>query len=215
MYRSLRRWAWLPSGRYRHTQGTRRGNTQTLHRSQSGRLALLGAGVLAVAVGGLSGRALASGLGLAVATILLVVVLRTDDHAAHIAGSQRLLPTRAFDPRAPLGAVSLVMALIGGLTMAVVYVPYVVTRVDMHAPITGGYLSPVLPYLGLPPALASASVTTWAHRFIESGPILVTLGLILYRAGSNYRFTHVYCDGTRSGRCRNWGGVGVSWKLAD
>ena len=144
-----------------------------------GRLALLAAGVLAVAVGGLSGRALASGLGLAVATILLVVMLRTDDHAAHIAGSQRLLPTRAFDPRAPLGVVSLVMALIGGCTIAVVYVPYVITRVDLHSPITGGYLSSVLPVSWAAAALASASVTTWAHRFIVSGPILVTLGLIL------------------------------------
>ena len=71
------------------------------------------------------------------------------------------------------------MALIGGCTMAVVYVPYVVIRVDMHAPITGGYLSSVLPVAWAAAALASASVSAWAHRFIVSGPILVTFGLIL------------------------------------
>jgi MFS family permease len=72
-----------------------------------------------------------------------------------------------------------VMALIGSCTMAVVYVPYVVVRVDMHAPITGGYLSSVLPVAWAAAALGSASVSTWARRFIVLGPVLVTLGLIL------------------------------------
>jgi MFS family permease len=144
-----------------------------------GRLTILGGSVLAVAIGGLSGRALDSGLGLGVAIILLAVMLRMDDRAARSAGRRRLLPTGAFDPRAPLGAVSLVMALIGGCTMAVVYVPYVVTRVDMHAPITGGYLSSVLPMAWTTAALASASASAWAHNFVVSGPVLVTLGLIL------------------------------------
>ena len=44
-----------------------------------GRLTLLGGSVLAVAIGGLSGRAEVSGLGVVIATILLVVMLRTDD----------------------------------------------------------------------------------------------------------------------------------------
>jgi MFS family permease len=144
-----------------------------------GRLALLGGSVLTVAIGGLSGRALDSGLGVVVAIILLVLMLRMDDRAARSAGRRRLLPTGAFDPRAPLGAVSLVMALIGGCTMAVVYVPYVVIRVGMHAPITGGYLSSVLPVAWAAAALGSASVSAWAHRFIVSGPVLVTLGIIL------------------------------------
>jgi MFS family permease len=144
-----------------------------------GRLALLGGSVLGVAIGGLSGRALASGLGLAVATILLVVMLRVDDRVARSAGRRRLLPTGAFNPHASLGAVSLVMALIGGCTMAVVYLPYVVVRVDMHAPITGGYLSSVLPVAWAAAALGSASVSAWARRFIVLGPVFVALGLIL------------------------------------
>jgi len=141
----------------------------------SGRLSVLGGSVLAIAIGGLSGRALDSGVGLAVAIILLLLMLRMDGRAGH----RRHLPTGAFDPRAPLGAVSLVMALIGGCTMAVVYVPYIVTRVGMHAPITGGYVSSVLPVAWATAALASASASAWANRFIVLGPILVTLGLVL------------------------------------
>ena len=143
-----------------------------------GRLALLGGSVLAVAIGGLSGRVAISGLGIAVATILLVVALRVDDRASR-AGQQRLLPTGAFNPRTPLGTVSLVMSLIGGCTLAVVYVPYVVTRVGMHAPVTGGYLSAVIPLTWAAAALASASISASAHRFIVLGPVLVTFGLIL------------------------------------
>ncbi len=79
-----------------------------------GRLALLGGSVMAVGIGGLSGDALTSGLGIAAAVILLVTALRVDDRSAR-ARQQRFLPTGAFDPRTPLGAVSLVMALIGGL----------------------------------------------------------------------------------------------------
>jgi MFS family permease len=101
-----------------------------------GRLALLGGSVLAVAVVGLSGDTLTSGLGIAAAVILLVTALRVDDRSAR-ARQQRLLPTGAFDPRNPLGVVSLVMALIGGCTLAVVYVPYVIVRVDLYPPVTG------------------------------------------------------------------------------
>ena len=143
-----------------------------------GRLALLGGSVLAIAIGGLSGDTLTSGLGIAAAVILLVTALRVDDRSAR-ARQQRLLPAGAFDPRTPLGAVSLVMALIGGCTLAVVYVPYVIVRVDLYPPVTGGYLSAVIPLTWAATAIATASIGSWAHRFILSGPVLVTLGLVL------------------------------------
>jgi hypothetical protein len=143
-----------------------------------GRLAFLGGSVLAVALGGLSGGVTLGGLGIVAAAILLALTLSVDGGAAR-AGRRRLLPTGAFDPRAPLGAVSLVMALLGGCTLAVVYVPYVVTRIGMHAAVTGGYLSAVIPVTWAAAALASASASTAAYRFIVSGPVLVTLGLIV------------------------------------
>jgi MFS family permease len=145
-----------------------------------GRLAILGGSVLAVAIGGLSGHASTSGLGIVAAAILLAVMMRLDGNAARRPGRRRLLPTGAFDPRTPLGSVSLVMALIGGGTMAVVYVPYVVTRIDMHAPITGGYLSAVIPAAWAAAALAGASAGgVWAARFIVAAPLLVAIGLAL------------------------------------
>ncbi len=145
-----------------------------------GRLAVLGGSVLAVAIGGLSGRALISGLGIVVAAVLLGAMMRIDGNAARRPGRRRLLPTGAFDPRTPLGSVSLVMALIGGCTMAVVYVPYLVTRIGLHAPITGGYLSAVIPAAWAAAALAGASAAdAWAARFIVTGPLLVTIGLAL------------------------------------
>ncbi len=106
-------------------------------------------------------------------------MLRVDDSAARQSVSRRLLPIGAFDPRAPLGAVSLVMALIGGCTMAAVYVPYVVVQVGMHAPVIGGCLSAVIPLGWAAAALAGASrAGPWAHRLIVCGPALVALGLI-------------------------------------
>jgi MFS family permease len=145
-----------------------------------GRLALLGGSVFAVAIGGLSGGALTSGIGIAVAATLLVIMLRVDSGAARCVGGRRLMPGGAFDPRTPVGAVSLVIALIGGCTMAVVYVPYVVTRVGMHSVITAGYLTALLPLSWAVAALASASAgDRWADRLIVSGPIIVSLGLVL------------------------------------
>jgi MFS family permease len=143
------------------------------------RLALLAGSVLAVATAGLSEHMAASGLGVVVAAVLLLAMLRLDGSAARRAGLPRLLPSCAFDPRAPLGAVSLVMSLVGGCTMAVIYVPYVVTHVGMHAPITGGYLSAVIPLSWAVAALASASAApAWAPRLIVGGPVLVASGLI-------------------------------------
>jgi predicted MFS family arabinose efflux permease len=123
---------------------------------------------------------LTSGLGIVVAAVLLGAMMRIDGNAARRPGRRRLLPTGAFDPRTPLGSVSLVMALIGGCTMAVVYVPYLVTRIGLHAPITGGYLSAVIPAAWAAAALAGASAAdAWATRFIVTGPLLVTIGLAL------------------------------------
>jgi MFS family permease len=145
-----------------------------------GRLILLGGSVLTVATASLSRHASTGALGVALAAVLLVAVLRLDERADRRGRHQRLLPTGAFDPRVPLGSVALVMALIGGCTMAVVYLPYVVTRVDLRAPIVGGYLSAILPLSWALAALASASAAkAWAPRLIVLGPALVALGLVM------------------------------------
>jgi MFS family permease len=106
------------------------------------RLSLLGASVLAVATGSVSGSALSSSIGLGSGALLLVVLLRMETNSAP--NTFRLLPTGAYRPGNVLGAVSLTMALTVGSTMAVVYLPYVVVEVGGYAPIVGGYLSAIL-----------------------------------------------------------------------
>ena len=74
----------------------------------------------------------------------------------------------------------------------------------------------MLPVSWAAAALASASVSTWAHRFIVSGPILVTLGLILTEVGANDRFTHVWrlrWRSLRSVRELGWRGALISGSL--
>jgi MFS family permease len=145
-----------------------------------GRLTLLGAAVLAVALGGTSGRVFAAGCGLVAGIVLLAAMLRIDRAAGSAAGGSRLLPTGAFDPRRALGAVSLAMALMAGSTTAAFYVPYAITKVGGHAPIAGGYLSAVVAVSWTVAALASASAgRARARRFIIAGPILSASGLVL------------------------------------
>jgi len=165
------------------TRLTRRGESPTRAGTAVkigfGRLALLGLAVMAVALGGISSRALAGAGGLIAGSVLLGAVLRIDG-AAVGAGGSRLLPTGAFDPRGILGAVSLAMALMAGSTTANFYVPYVVTAVGGHAPIVGGYLSAVVAVSWTVAAFASASAGgARARWFIICGPILQAFGLIL------------------------------------
>jgi MFS family permease len=145
-----------------------------------GRLTLLGAGVMAVALGGISGRVFPAGCGLVAGIVLLAAMLRIDRAAGAAAGGSRLLPTGAFDPRGALGAVSLAMALMAGSTTAAFYVPYVVTAIGGHAPMAGGYLSAVVAMSWTVAALASASAgRARARRFIIGGPMLSASGLVL------------------------------------
>ena len=145
-----------------------------------GRLALLGVAVMAMALGGASGRALAGGCGMIAGIVLLAAMLRIDGTIDPGAGGSRLLPTGAFNPRVTLGAVSLVMALMAGSTTAAFYVPYVITEVGHHAPIAGGYLNAVVAVSWTLAAFAGASAgPAKARAFIVCGPVLEAAGLIL------------------------------------
>jgi MFS family permease len=144
----------------------------------AGRLALLGASVLAVATGGVWGDTLTSGLGLAIGTALLVLLLRIERQADTT--SFRLLPSDAYLPRSVMGTVSLSMTLMVGTTTAVLYLPYVATEVGGYSPIVGGYLSAILSLSWTATAFVSGSAEgKWAERSIIAGPIVVSVGLAL------------------------------------
>jgi MFS family permease len=177
-------------------------------RTAFGRLALLGASVLAVAVGGVPGSALLSGVGLVVGSLLLVILLRIEQAPDGGAVLLRLLPTGAYRPRSVLGAVSLAMALMVGTTTAVLYVPYVATEIGRYSPIIGGYLSAILALSWTAAAFASGSAgRQGAERSIVFGPVLVSLGLLLTGCALSLdSFVSVALGLVLVG-----GGIGVAW----
>jgi MFS family permease len=144
------------------------------------RLALLGAAVMAVAVGGASGRAATGCCGMIAGLVLLAAMLRIDAANGAKPGGSRLLPSGAFDARATLGAISLAMALMAGSTVANFYVPYVITAIGGHAPIAGGYLSAVVAGSWTLAAFASASAGRGKLcAIIVCGPLLQACGFLL------------------------------------
>jgi MFS family permease len=152
------------------------GRATTRVASASGRLVLLGSSVLAVAVGGVSGDTVTSGIGLAIGTVLLALLLRIERKAD--ASSFRLLPIDAYRPRSVLGALS--MALMVGTTTAVLYLPYAATEIGGYSPVVGGYLSAILSLSWTATAFLSGSAEgIWADRSIIAGPVTVFLGLVL------------------------------------
>ena len=107
----------------------------------SGRLALLGASVLAVALGGVTGSPLTSGIGLAIGTVLLVILLRIEQRP------RGFIPTasdRRLSPPERVGRGVSGHGSHGGHHDGVLYLPYVATEVGGYSPIVGGYLSAIL-----------------------------------------------------------------------
>jgi MFS family permease len=142
------------------------------------RLLLLGASIMAVALGSISGGAWSGGFGLAAGAALLAILLRRERDGS--GSSFRLLPTGAYRPRNALGAISLAMALMAGGTTVVIYLPYVATKAYGYSPISGGYLSAIVALSWTTCAFISAvAVDEWAKRSIFAGPALVAFGMAL------------------------------------
>jgi MFS family permease len=171
-----------------------------------GRLSLLGASVLAVAVGGVGGRAIWSGIGLMVGGVLLITLLRMEQASG--AASFRLMPTGVYRLHNVVGAVSLAMALMAGSIAAVLYLPYVATEAGGYSPIFGGYLSGIVALSWTTASFISASaVQEWAKRSIFFGAALVALGMMLTAwALIVWSFVFVALALVLVG-----GGIGIAW----
>jgi len=153
-------------------------------RATIGRLALLGASVIAVAIGGVSGGALSGGLGLVVGVALLMALLRMEQTADAGVVVFRLLPTGAYRAGNVLGAASLALALMMGGSTAIIYLPYVAVATGGFSPIIGGYLSAIASLTWTAAAMGSASAAgNSAERSMISGPALLALGLFLTGCG--------------------------------
>jgi MFS family permease len=143
-----------------------------------GRLILLGASIIAVAIGGVGGSMYWSAAGLVIGSALMIVLLRYEETSG--IGQFRLIPSDAYRPQTVLGAVSIVMAIMAGSSTAVIYLPYMATEVDGFSPVFGGYLSAIVALSWTTAALISASAEReWAKRSIVLGALLVALGMAL------------------------------------
>lgn len=144
-----------------------------------GRLFLLSLAVLAVAAGSVPGTLTASTLGVLLGGALLAWTLRLD-HASHVP----LIPTRAYDPNSPFGAVALTMV---GLTFslsAVGFVPYVLQRAQGVSALTAGYIEAVVTIAWTLAALATAHVSGRPQqRLMALSPLFAVLGSIVVAAG--------------------------------
>jgi MFS family permease len=171
-----------------------------------GRLALLGAAVLAVALGSITGGAASGGIGLAIGIGLLLTLLRIE-HGEGSAGF-RLLPSDAYRSGSVLGAVTLAMALMVGSTMSVLYLPYVIVEVGGYPPIVGGYLSALLAVSWTLASFATASAARkGAVRSMLGGAALVVLGQVVVGGG----LSSPSLVPMATGLVLLGGGIGIAW----
>jgi MFS family permease len=144
----------------------------------AGQLALLGLSALTIAWGGTSATAGRAAFGTALGMALFMLMLYRERLAAR-SGMPHLLPTGAFDPRTEVGAVTTTMALMGGSTAAVLFLPLVATRAFGVPPIAGGYFGGVMAVSWTLAALTTASVVVGRsrRRLVVAGPLLMLCGL--------------------------------------
>jgi len=144
----------------------------------AGQLALLGLSALTIAWGGASATAGHAASGTALGFGLFALMLYRERLAAS-SGMPHLLPTGAFDPRTEVGAVTATMALMGGSTAAVLFLPLIATRAFGVPPIAGGYFGGVMAISWTLAALTTASVVAGRarRRLVVAGPLLMLCGL--------------------------------------
>lgn len=138
------------------------------------RLVLLALAALAVGTGGATSEPLPALAGIAVAVALIWLVLRVDGRAP-----ARLLPSGAFNPRVPLGAVSATMALMIMSGAPGTFLPYLLHDGHGISTLVAGYMAAIyaLSWTGF--SLVSASARPGVVRAcIGVGPLLMAAGLL-------------------------------------
>lgn len=104
-----------------------------------GKILLLAASVLVVSVASLSKEIVANVAGVAAGLAIALLIARFERGAA-----RRLLPTGAYDVRAPLGAIYACMSLLViGMTTEI-FVPYFLQIIHGYPPLLAGYLTALM-----------------------------------------------------------------------
>jgi MFS family permease len=139
------------------------------------RLGLLVAAAICLGCGGAVGRPIAAVLGAGVAFALILLMLRVD------AGCRpRMLPGGAFDPRRPLGVLSLTMGLLILASSPSTFLPYLLRAGHAMAPVIGGYVNAIFALSWTLASLLTASAErAGARQSIAAGPWLMLAGLAL------------------------------------
>lgn len=139
------------------------------------RLLLLAAAAMALSTGGLSGRALHSTLGIAVAIALVAAVLWLDGKAG-----VRLLPKGAFNPMVPIGAVSATLGFLILSTTPGLFVPYLLQAGHGVSAILAGYASATVALTWTGASLVTAAANRAQVRLsIAVGAPLMLLGIMV------------------------------------
>jgi MFS family permease len=113
-----------------------------------------------------------------VGLVLFWLMLHRERQATK-ADMPHLLPTGAFDPRSPVGAVTSTMALMAASTSAILYLPLVAARAYGFPPVAGGYFGGVMAISWTLTALLTASFASpnARRRLVVGGPFLLLFGL--------------------------------------
>ncbi len=140
------------------------------------RLLLLAAAAIAVSIGGVFGRALPAALGIAAAVLLLALVMRLDRRAG-----MRLLPSGAFDPLVPIGAVSATIGLFILSSTPCNYIGFFLQTGLGRAPVTGGYMVALIAISWTIASLLAVSFSKQGVRLaLFLAPCCILAGMLLH-----------------------------------
>jgi MFS family permease len=140
-----------------------------------GRLALLGAAILAVAMAGNIGTLFGSVCLIGGALIAMMIALRLDDRAA-----DRMLPRAPFSPSNPVGAgLWIVLVMSASICSFGIYGPLLLQMLHGVSPLMAGYIVAAESVSWTAAALFTASLAPSRTPItIIAGPVITTFGLI-------------------------------------
>ena len=167
------------------------------------RLVLLVLAALSVGAGGAAARVPPALLGLLGAVACLVLMLRLDG-----VSRPRMLPSGAFRPTRPLGAVSATIGLLILSGSASTFIPYLLTAGHGVAPIVGGYASATYALVWTFVSLFTASAgRRGARLWIGLGPVFMLAGVALL----SWAVTAGLVPAVLLGQALLGTGIGMGW----
>ncbi|MDR0217535.1 MAG: MFS transporter [Enterobacteriaceae bacterium] len=143
-------------------------------RAAIGKILLLGVSVLIISLASLS-KAMLPNIGGVIVGLAIVALIARFDRNSKI----KLLPSGAYDIKAPLGAIYASMSLLViGMTTEI-FVPYFLQTIHGYQPLIAGYATALMAAGWTVGSLFSSGRSPQTvQRLVRSGPILVVLALI-------------------------------------